>query len=208
MNPIRIFIIDDHNVVRMGLHAMLRYEPDIQVAGTAASGTEALELLSTLEIDVLLTDLRMPGMPGDVLLSEVRKRKPEVKGVVLTNYHSNEDVFGAIKAGAMAFVLKIATMEEVLEAIRAVHAGQRCIPAYIANKLAEKLAGDPLSARESEVLQLMARGYRNREIAQTLFISENTVRNHVISLLKKIGANNRTEGVAFSIQRGLVRFDD
>ncbi|MDE1177932.1 MAG: response regulator transcription factor [Edaphobacter sp.] len=208
MNPIRIFIVDDHNVVRMGLHAMLRYETSIDVVGTAASGTEALGILQSRPIDVLLTDLRMPGMGGDELLAEVRKLQPHVEAVILTNYHSAEDVFRAIKAGAMGFILKTASMEEILDAVRSVHAGQRAIPPYIASKLAEKVAEQALSVREGEVLQLMARGYRNREIANKLFISENTVRNHVINVLKKLGTTNRTEGVALSIQKGLVRLDD
>ena len=206
--PIQVLIVDDHHVVRMGLHAMLRYEPDIHIAGTAGSAAEALKLLQTTQVDVLLADLRMPGMGGDELLAEVKKLHPQVQGVVLTNYHSREDVFRAIRAGAMGFVLKTASMEEVLEAIRTVHAGHRAIPPSIASKLAEKISEEALSAREEEVLQLMARGQRNREIAKHLFISENTVRNHVMSILKKLGTANRTEGVALSIQQGLVRLDE
>ncbi len=208
MNSIRIFIVDDHHVVRMGLQSMLRHQHDIQVVGTAASGAEALEALVDLEVDVLLTDLRMPGMGGDDLLLETRKLKPQLRSVVLTNYHSDEDVFKAIKAGAMAFVLKTATMAEVLDAIRSVHAGKRWIPAHIADQLAQRLARNPISARENEVLQLLARGLRNREIGEKLFISENTVRNHVISLLEKLGTTHRTEGIAIALQQGLVRIED
>jgi DNA-binding NarL/FixJ family response regulator len=208
MNPIRLFIVDDHHVVRMGLQSMLRREPDIQVIGTADSGADAIAALKDNEVDVLLTDLRMQGMSGDALLLELRKLKPNLRSVVLTNYHSDEDVFRAIKAGAMAFVLKTATMEQVLDAIRSVHAGRRWIPPHIADQLAERLARNPLSARENEVLQLLARGLRNREIGQKLFISENTVRNHVISLLEKLGTTHRTEGIAIALQQGLVRLDD
>jgi two-component system, NarL family, response regulator len=208
MTPIRIFIVDDHHVVRMGLQSMLRHEADIDVAGTAGSAAEALEVLSSCEIDVLLTDLRMPGMGGDELLSKLRKTRPDLRCVVLTNYHSDEDVFRAIKSGAMAFLLKTATMEEVLDAIRCVHSGKRWIPAHIADQLAQRLVRHPLSARENEVLQLLARGLRNREIGEKLFISENTVRNHVISLLDKLGTTHRTEGIAIAIQQGLVRLDE
>jgi DNA-binding NarL/FixJ family response regulator len=208
MQPIRLFIVDDHHVVRMGLQSMLRREPDIQVVGTAGSGAEALEALKQDDVDVLLTDLRMQGMGGDVLVSESRKLKPNIRSVVLTNYHSDEDVFRAIKAGAMAFVLKTATMEQVLDAVRSVHAGRRWIPPHIADQLAQRLARNPISARENEVLQLLARGLRNREIGQKLFISENTVRNHVISLLEKLGTTHRTEGIAIALQQGLVRLEE
>ena len=208
MLPIRLLIVDDHHVVRMGLHAMLRYEAEIEVVGTAASGADALAVMEKTVVDVLLTDLRMTGMSGDELLTIVRERHPRTHGVVLTNYHSREDVFRAIKAGAMGFVLKTATMEEVLEAIRNVHAGQRAISPGVAARLAERVTQERLSAREDEVLQLMARGFRNREIAEGLFISENTVRNHVMSILKKLGTANRTEGVALAIRKGLVRVEE
>jgi two-component system NarL family response regulator len=208
VNPIRLFIVDDHHVVRMGLQSMLRREADIQVVGTAGSAAEALAALKELDVDVLLTDLRMQGMGGDQLLLELRKLKPAIRSVVLTNYHSDQDVFLAIKAGAMAFVLKTAMMEEVLDAIRAVHAGRRWIPAHIADQLAQRLARNPLSARENEVLQLLARGLRNREIGKKLFISENTVRNHVLSLLEKLGTTHRTEGIAIALHQGLVRLDE
>ena len=208
MNPIRIFIVDDHHVLRMGLQSMLRREHDIQVIGTADSGAQALAALKDSEVDIVLTDLRMPGMGGDALLLELRKLKPNLRSVVLTNYHSDEDVFSAIKAGAMAFVLKTATMEEVLDAIRSVHAGRRWIPPHVADQLAKRLARNPLSVRENEVLQLLARGLRNREIGQKLFISENTVRNHVISLLEKLGTTHRTEGIAVALQQGLVRLEE
>jgi DNA-binding NarL/FixJ family response regulator len=208
MQPIRLFIVDDHHVVRMGLQSMLRREPDIQVVGTAGSGAEALAALKQDDVDILLTDLRMQGMGGDALLSELRKLKPNIRSVVLTNYHSDEDVFRAIKAGAMAFVLKTATMEQVLDAVRSVHAGRRWIPPHIADQLAQRLARNPISARENEVLQLLAQGLRNREIGQKLFISENTVRNHVISLLEKLGTTHRTEGIAIALQQGLVRLEE
>lgn len=208
MKPIRIFIVDDHHVVRMGLQSMLRHEADIEVVGTAGSAAEAMGSLEAQEIDVLLTDLRMPGMSGDELLRELGKTRTELRSVVLTNYHSDEDVFRAVKAGAMGFILKTATMEEVLDAIRCVHAGRRWIPAHIAEQLAQRLARNPLSMRENEVLQLMARGLRNREIAESLFISENTVRNHVISILDKLGTSHRTECIAIAIQQGLVRLDE
>ncbi len=164
--------------------------------------------LRNLEVDVLLTDLRMNGMSGNMLLHELRKSRPKLRSVVLTNYHSDEDVYSAITAGAMAFVLKTASMEQVLDAIHSVHEGRRWIPPHIADQLAQRLARNPLSAREREVLQLLARGLRNREIGGKLFISENTVRNHVMSLLEKLGTTHRTEGIAIAIQQGLVQLEE
>jgi DNA-binding NarL/FixJ family response regulator len=208
MSQIRLYIVDDHPIVRQGFQSMLRREPDITVVGTAGSGAEALIALEGLEIDVLLTDLRMEGMSGNTLLQELRKKRPDVRSVVLTNYHSDEEVYSAITAGAMAFVLKTASMEQVLDAIRSVNEGRRWIPPHIADQLVQRLTRNPLSAREHEVLQLLARGLRNREIGEKLFISENTVRNHVMSLLEKLGTTHRTEGIAIAIQQGLVRIDD
>lgn len=208
MKQIRLFIVDDHPIVRQGFQSMLRRELDIRVVGTAGSGAEALAALANMEIDVLLTDLRMEGMSGNMLLQELRKKRPNLRSVVLTNYHSDEDIYGAITAGAMAFVLKTASMEQVLDAIHSVHEGRRWIPPHIADQLAQRLARNPLSTREHEVLQLLARGLRNREIGEKLFISENTVRNHVMSLLEKLGTSHRTEGIAIAIQQGLVKLDD
>jgi DNA-binding NarL/FixJ family response regulator len=208
MKQIRLFIVDDHPIVRQGFQSMLRREADIRVMGTAGSGTEALAALADMEIDVLLTDLRMQGMSGNLLIRELRKKHPDLRSVVLTNYHSDEDIYSAITAGAMAFVLKTASMEQVLDAIRSVYEGRRWIPPNIADQLAQRLGRNPLSTRELEVLQLLARGLRNREIGEKLHISENTVRNHVMSLLEKLGTTHRTEGIAIAVQQGLVRLND
>jgi two-component system NarL family response regulator len=208
MMPIRIFIVEDHHVVRMGLQVMLRGEPDMSVVGTAASAADALSQLKSLEVDVLLTDLRMPDMSGVALLAELARIHPEIRTAMLSNYHSDEDVFNAVKAGAKAFILKTATMEEILEAIRVVHTGSRWIPTHIAKQLADRVSRAQLSTRETQILQLVARGMRNREIGEKLFISENTVRNHILNLLQKLGTTHRTEAVALAIQQGLVRLED
>lgn len=208
MAPIRIFIVEDHHVVRMGLQVMLRDEPDMIVVGAAASAKEALSQLSALEVDVLLTDLRMPDMSGVALLTELAKVRPGMRSAVLSNYHSDEDVFSAVKAGAKAYILKSAAMEEILEAIRAVHAGSRWIPQHVAQQLADRVSRAQLSVRETQILQLIARGMRNREIGEKLFISENTVRNHILNLLQKLGTTHRTEAVALAIQQGLVRLEN
>src|ERR1700744_41534 len=204
---IRVFVVDDHQVVRMGIKTMLESEPDILVVGTAASGQEALERLPTMTVDVLLTDLRMTEMDGEEMMMHLRKTCPSLRCAVLTNYHSDEDVFSAMKAGAMAYLLKTATLEQVVSTIRSVHAGNRCIPPHIAQQLAQRVSRSQLSARELEILQLVARGMKNREIAEKLHISGFTVRNHVISLLEKLGTRDRTEATAVAIRQGLVRLD-
>jgi DNA-binding NarL/FixJ family response regulator len=204
---IRVFVVDDHEVVRLGLKTMLESEPDLEVVGTAASGTEALLRISSANADVALIDLRMAGMTGELLMAELRQQLSALRLAVLTNYHSDEDVFRAVQAGAMAYLLKTAPMEQIVGTIRSVYAGERCIPAHIAQQLADRLGRHPLSARELEVLQWVAHGAKNQEIARALFISEFTVRNHVISVLDKLNARDRTEATAVALRQGLVRLE-
>lgn len=204
---IRVFVVDDHQVVRMGIKTMLESEPDIRVVGTAGSAQEAMEKLPGAEVDVLLTDLRMGEISGEELMTQLRKTCPHLHCAVLTNYHSDEDVFSAMKAGAMAYILKTATLEQIVGAIRSIHAGNRCIPPHIAQQLAQRVSRIQISAREKEILQFVAQGMKNREIAEKLCISEFTVRNHVINLLEKLGTRDRTEATAVAIRQGLVRLD-
>lgn len=206
--PIRIFVVDDHAVVRLGLRTMLESEPGISVIGMASSATEAIEIVPKLLPDVVLTDLRMAGMNGETMVAELHHLCPNVRCAVLTNYHSDEDVFRALRAGAMAYILKSAPLEQVIEAIRTVHAGGRSVPPHIAQQLVDRVARNPLSARELEILRLVARGLKNREIADRLYISENTVRNHVISCLEKLGVRDRTEATAVAIRQGLVQLEE
>lgn len=206
--PIRIFVVDDHAVVRLGLRTMLESEPGISVIGMASSATEAIEIVPKLLPDVVLTDLRMVGMNGETMVAELHHLCPNVRCAVLTNYHSDEDVFRALRAGAMAYILKSAPLEQVIEAIRIVHAGGRSVPPHIAQQLVDRVARNPLSARELEILRLVARGLKNREIADRLYISENTVRNHVISCLEKLGVRDRTEATAVAIRQGLVQLEE
>jgi two-component system, NarL family, response regulator len=205
---IRVFLVDDHAVLRMGLADMLSREPDIEVVGSASSAAEALENLSGRDIDVLLTDLRMPESNGDVLIAEIRKCIPKIAVGVLTTYHSDEDVFGSVKAGAMAYILKSATMDQIVEAIRCLKKGSTWFPAHISMQLTRRLSRTELSAREIQVLQLAAHGLRNREIGNQLCISENTVRNYIVSLMEKLGATYRTEAIAMGIRQGIVRISD
>ena len=205
--PIRVFVVDDHQVVRMGLKTMLESAQDINVVGVAASAQEAIEQISHVTVDVLLTDLRMAGMSGEEMIALLKKEYPSLRCAVLTNYHSDEDVFRAMKAGAMAYILKTAPMENVIDAIRRVHAGERSIPPHIAQQLAQRALRDELSVREREIMQLVAQGMKNKEIADKLCISEFTARNHVINLLDKLGTRDRTEATAVAIKRGLVRIE-
>jgi len=205
---IRVFLVDDHAVLRMGLADMLSREPDIEVVGSASSAAEALEALIGGDIDVLLTDLRMPESNGDILIAEVRKRRPKIGVGVLTTYHSDEDVFGSVKAGAMAYILKSATMDQIVEAIRCLKKGSTWFPAHISKQLTRRLSRTELSAREIQVLQLAAHGLRNREIGNQLCISENTVRNYIVSLMEKLGATYRTEAIAMGIRQGIVHISD
>jgi DNA-binding NarL/FixJ family response regulator len=205
---IRVLVVDDHPVVRRGLHSMLDGESGISVVGLASSGREGLLLSEKLKPNVVLLDLRMPGMSGVEVIASLRASQPESKVLVLTNYQLDEDIFNALEAGALGYLLKSASQDEVIDAIRAVNQGKRRIPADIAARLAERMGRCALSARELEVLQLLAQGLTNKEIAHSLFISDMTARNHVVSVLAKLNAKDRTEAVTIAIRRGLVRLSE
>jgi len=205
---IRVLVVDDHPVVRRGLHSMLDGESGISVVGLASSGREGLLLSEKLKPDVVLLDLRMPGMSGVEVIASLRASQPESKVLVLTNYQLDEEIFNALEAGALGYLLKSASQDEVIDAIRAVNQGKRRIPADIAARLAERMGRCALSARELEVLQLLVQGLTNKEIAHSLFISDMTARNHVVSVLAKLNAKDRTEAVTIAIRRGLVRLSE
>lgn len=202
---IRVLVVDDHPVVRRGLHSMLDGESGISVVGMASSGREGLEAAEKLNPDVVLLDLRMPDMGGVEVIHRLRGGHRECRVLVLTNYQLDEDIFNAIEAGALGYLLKSASQEEVVEAIKAVHRGKRRIPAALAMRLAERMGRSALSSREQEVLELVVNGLTNKEIAQALGISDITARNHVISLLSKLNAKDRTEAATIALRRGLVR---
>ena len=205
LDPIRVLVVDDHPVVRMGLGSMLDSQRGISVVGMVASGGEAVSSLATLHPDVVLMDLRMPEMDGVDAIIALRAADANIKILVLTNYQMDEDIFKALQAGALGYLVKSAPQEEVVNAIRSVNQGKRCIPPAIAVKLAERINHSALSARETEVLQFVAKGLTNKEIGLVLYISDKTVRNHVISLMDKLEANDRTEAVTIAIRRGLIR---
>ena len=204
-NAIRVLVVDDHPVVRMGLGSMLGSQNGITVVGMVASGGEALTSLPKLRPDVVLMDLRMPEMDGVDAIVALRAAEPAVKILVLTNYQMDEDVFNALQAGALGYLVKSAPQEDVINAIRTVNQGKAYIPPAIAAKLAERISHSALSPREVEVLQCVAKGLTNKEIGSLLFISDKTARNHVISLMAKLEAKDRTEAVTIAIRKGLIR---
>lgn len=198
-------IVDDHPVVRQGLRAMLSSEPGLTVMGMAASAREALSLLAHKEPDVVLMDLRMPGMEGTEAIVELRRMRPNARILVLTNYGSDEYIVRTTQSGAMGYLLKNTPQEEIVKAVRMVYRGERYVPKDIAQRLFEAIGREELSPRELEVLSLVAEGCTNKDVAQRLFISDKTVRNHITSCLLKLQAKDRTEAVTRAIQRGLIR---
>jgi DNA-binding NarL/FixJ family response regulator len=201
---IRIMIVEDHNIVRQGIIALLRTYPEVEVVGEASDGLEAVERYRTLQPDIALMDLQLPRLSGADAISRIRTEFPAARFIVLTTFDGDEDIFRALQAGAKAYLLKGMTGEELLAAIRTVHGGKASIPASIAEKLAERVSGQQLTGRELHVLERIVAGRANKEIAMDLHISEATVKSHVNNLLGKLGVADRTHAATVAIQRGLV----
>lgn len=201
---IRILIVDDHPVVRIGLASMLGTQTGLAVVGSTSSGEEALKVLQRKGVDVLLLDLRMPGMNGIEVLRAVSRLPRSPRVIVLTSFDTDEDIYRAVQAGAQGYVLKDTPQQEIVEAITAVHHGQRYIPRHIASRLAERMMRANLTSRELEILSMLAKGLTNKEIATALDISDNTVRNHVMSIIDKLEVSDRTEAATAAIQRGII----
>lgn len=205
---IRILLVDDHPVVRAGLASMLSTIAGLAVCGAASSGEEALELIDAERPDVLLLDLRMPGMTGIELLKLIRSVPFPPRALVLTSYESDEDIYRAIEAGAHGYLLKSTPQAELVAAIHAVHSGRHHIPPRIAARLAERMVRTALTQRELEILEMVVRGLTNKQIGNALRISENTARNHINSIIRKLDVSGRTEAATAAIQQGLVRMPD
>lgn len=203
--PIRVLIADDHAVVREGLAAMINRQPDMGVVAEAADGEEAVRQWSALRPDVALVDLRMPRLDGVGVISQVRTLDPRARILILTTFDGDEDIYRGMRAGAKAYLLKDAPREQLLDCIRAVHAGDTFLPPNVAAKLAAQVSGERLTDRELEILGSMAAGHSNKAIARALGISEGTVKTHVKSVLFKLGATSRTEAAAIAARRGLVQ---
>ncbi len=207
MNPIRVLIVDDHPVVRDGLRGMFAGAADFVVLGEAANGAEALELAQTLQPDVILMDLRMPGMDGAAAIAKLAEYDMAVRVLVLTTYDSDSDILPAIAAGATGYLLKDVPRAELFRAVRAAHRGESVLAPSVANRLMHQLRTpiqDTLSEREIEVLTLIAQGLTNREAAARLFISEATIKTHLVHIYAKLGVNDRTAAVATAFERGLL----
>jgi len=209
----KIIICDDQAVVRDGLEMLLTLEKDIEVLGTAQDGNDAVELVSKKQPDLVLMDLKMPGMNGIEATRQIRAKYPEVKVLVLTTYDDDEWVFDAIRAGASGYLLKDTPREKVIEAIRGTLEDKSFVDPAVAGKLMGQVARgqtqpsnlltDKLTERETDVLRLLAKGLNNAEIAGQLFLSEGTVRNHISAILDKLGISDRTQAAVIAIQHGL-----
>jgi DNA-binding NarL/FixJ family response regulator len=200
-------IVEDHAVVRQGLAALLAMAPDFAIAAEAADGLQAIEMFRAHQPDITLMDLRLPRMNGVEAIQKIRAESPQARIIVLTTFDGDEDIYRALQAGARGYLLKGMTGEELMEAIRSVHAGKSRIPAPVAERLAERMGAPTLTARETEVLRLIVGGNSNKEIASALFISEATVKTHINSLLSKLGVTDRTQAATTALQRGIVHLD-
>ena len=202
---IRILIADDHTVVREGLVSLVKRKSDMVIVAEASNGREAVDLWKEHRPDVALLDLRMPELDGVSAIKEIRELDPNAHIVVLTTYDGDEDIYRAVKAGAKAYLLKDTARDALVDCVRKVNAGETYLPAPLAAKLAERVSGDALSAREIEVLQRVAAGKSNKEIGAELFISEGTVKSHVKSIFTKLDVVSRTEALATATRRGLIQ---
>jgi two-component system, NarL family, response regulator len=201
---ISILAADDHPLIRSGLERMIDGEPDMRMVGQASNGEEAVALYRDTRPDVVLMDLRMPAMDGLTAIRTIVREFPEAKIIALTTYEGDEDIFRALSAGAKGYLLKDMLRTEVLAAIRMVHRGNRGIPSQVAARLAEFMPRQQLTARELEVLELVAKGFNNREIARVLGRAEGTIKVHVKNILAKLEVDDRTEAVTTAVQRGFI----
>jgi NarL family two-component system response regulator LiaR len=213
---IRVMVVDDHAIIRKGIRAVLDLVPDIELAGEAENGIQAVKLEAELKPDVILMDLMMPEMDGIACIKQIKAQRPKARILVLTNFAGEDMIFPAIKAGAMGYHLKDSSPETLIEAIRQVNQGVAALHPSIAKKVldefrhseSEQLSEEPLTQREVEVLRLIAQGHENREIAGQLVISEATVRTHVSNILGKLHLASRTQAALYALREGLASLDE
>ena len=206
-STIRVVVADDHLVVRLGLVTLINNQPDMVVVAEAANGQEVIELYAAHKPDVVLMDLRMPGISGDEAISAMCAADPTARIIVLTIHKGDEAVYQALRAGAQGYLLKDVPAKEIVEAIRAVRAGRQCIPSGIAAQLAERLRKAELSPREVEVLKLIAHGLSNKEVANQLGVTEATAKKHMTGVLTKLGAKDRTHALRLGLERGIITLE-
>jgi DNA-binding NarL/FixJ family response regulator len=204
---IRVLLIEDHFLARIALHSVLSGHPRILIVGEAADGEAGLALYRELLPNVVVLDLRLPRLSGFEVITQLRAEFPHARIVILSNYQGSEDIYRAIKSGAMAYLTKDASGEELLNAIQNVDRGLRYLPHVALDRLAERMPAVDLTPREAEVLTCITQGRSNREIADELGVAEKTVRIHVSAVLDKMGARDRTQATIYALQRGLVHFD-
>jgi two-component system NarL family response regulator len=204
-DKIRVLVADDHVTVLEGLAAIIGRQPDMTVVGQAADGREAVELWLTTRPDVTMLDIRMPVLDGIGVVEEIRRHDARARIIMLTTFDTDTDIANAIKAGAKGYLLKDASRDDLLAAIRSVHAGETSITGTLLTKLANGISSDALTGRELDVLALLAKGKSNREIAAHLFISETTVKSHLRSIFTKLNVLSRTEALTVASRRGLVQ---
>lgn len=201
---IRVFTVDDHPLLHEGIATVIRNEPDMTLAAQASSGREAIQLYRDFTPDVTLMDLRLPDMSGIEAMIAIRSDFPEARVIILSTFAGDVEIQRALQAGARAYTLKSMPPKELMDIVRQVHSGKRKIPAEIAAHLAEHYSDEALTEREVEVLQQVAGGNRNRDIADKLFITEETVKVHIKHIMEKLGAADRTQAVAIGVRRGII----
>jgi DNA-binding NarL/FixJ family response regulator len=208
MGPIRLLIADDHPVVRDGLRAMLATQADMELVGEAATGTEAVTQARALRPDVVLMDLQMPGLDGPGAIATLREQAPEVRVLVLTTYGTDADITRAVDAGAIGYLLKDAPREQLFAAIRSAARGESVLSPSVATRVLGRMrapAEEALSPRELEILQAVARGLSNKDIGRQLYVSEATVKTHLLRVFSKLGVDDRTAAVTVALERGIIR---
>jgi len=202
--PIRTMVVDDHPAFRIGLTSLIASQPDMLVAAETGNGRDAVELFRQARPDVVLMDLRLPGYSGVSAITDLHREFPQCRTLVITTYDCDEDIYRACQAGAQACLLKDSSAEEIIGTIRKVYQGEKCLPAALATRLQERRRREELTGREMDVLRCLARGRNNREIATTLFISEDTVKTHLKNVFGKLGVEDRTGAVLAAVRQGIV----
>jgi len=204
-NCIRVLSVDDHPLFREGVGTIINCQADMSLAGTASNGREAIEAFRALRPDVTLMDLRLPDLSGLDVMIAIRSESSDARVIVLTTFEGDMEVQRALKAGARGYLLKSIPPNELVAAIRQVHAGKKRIPSEVVARLAAHLGEEDLTSREIDVLLKVARGNRNRDIAEKLFISEETVKVHIKHIMEKLGASDRTQSVTIAARRGIIQ---